>query len=132
MIIGIGTDIVSVERIKNAIDKYGKRFVDRIFTETEQKYSDQFGDKSGVHYSARFAAKESFSKAIGTGITQGFKFSEIEIENLPSGEPKLNLYGGMHEKYSHYKILVTLSHTDEYAVAFVVIEEAENKNEGSQ
>ena len=64
MIFGIGTDIVEVKRIKDAIDNYGKRFLNKIYTETEQQYSDSFNDKKYVHYAARFAAKESFSKAI--------------------------------------------------------------------
>lgn len=122
MIFGIGTDIVEVERIKNAIEKYGERFKNRIFTETEQKYCDSWNDNKYVHYAARFAAKESFSKAIGTGITKGFKFQEIGIENLKTGEPIVVLKGGLLEKYGNYKIKVSLSHTAHNAIAYIVME----------
>ena len=123
MIFGIGTDIVEVKRIKDAIDNYGKRFLNKIYTETEQQYSDSFNDKKYVHYAARFAAKESFSKAIGTGLTRGFKFTEVSIENLKSGEPKVILAGGMLEKYGDYSVRVSLSHTDNNAIAYIVMEE---------
>lgn len=123
MIYGIGTDIVEVKRIKDAIENYGKRFLDRIYTETEQKYSESFNDNKYVHYAARFAAKESFSKAIGTGLTRGFKFKEIGIENLKTGEPKVILEGGMKEKYDDKNVLVSLSHTDNNAIAYIIIED---------
>lgn len=123
MIFGIGTDIVEVKRIKEAIENYGKRFLDRIYTETEQKYSEMFNENKYVHYAARFAAKESFSKAIGTGLTRGFKFKEISIENLKSGEPKVILDGALKEKYGDKKMFVSLSHTDNNAIAYIIIEE---------
>lgn len=121
MIYGIGTDIVEVERIKNSIDNYGERFLNRIFTEIEQKYCEQFGEKKFVHYAARFAAKESFSKAIGTGITRGFKFKEVGIENEKSGKPMMILLGEMLDKYNEYKIEVSLSHTDNNAIAYLIL-----------
>ncbi|MBE2187835.1 MAG: holo-ACP synthase [Desulfobulbaceae bacterium] len=122
MIYGIGTDIVDVDRIKQAIESYGKRFLDRIYTETEQEYSESFNDKKYVHYAARFAAKESFSKAIGTGITKGFKFREVGIKNEVSGKPIMMLEGEMLERYGQYKIHVSLSHTDTNAIAYILIE----------
>lgn len=122
MIFGIGTDIVEVERIKNSIENYGKRFLDRIFTETEQEYSELFKENKYVHYAARFAAKESFSKAIGTGITKGFKFKEVSIKNEKTGKPNVILEGEMKEKYGDLKIEVSLSHTDHNAIAYLIIE----------
>lgn len=122
MIIGIGTDIVEIKRIKDALEKYGDRFKNRIFTEIEQKYCDDWGENKYVHYAARFAAKESFSKAIGTGITKGFKFKEIGINNLKTGEPVIELSGGLSDKYKDYSARVSLSHTDNNAIAFVVLE----------
>lgn len=127
MIIGIGTDITEVGRIEEAIKKYGKRFLNRIFTETEQEYCETFGDTKYVHYAARFCAKEAFSKAIGTGITQGFKFVEVGIKNAPSGNPSIVLEGGLLEAWGQFKIEVTLSHTDNYAVAFVTMENIHSK-----
>ncbi len=122
MIIGIGTDIVEVDRIKSSIEKYGKRFLDRIYTETEQKYSESFNDNKYVHYAARFAAKESFSKAIGTGLTRGFKFREVGIVNEKSGNPQMILDGGMKDKWGDTRIHVSLSHTDNNAIAYVIME----------
>ncbi|PKL84736.1 MAG: holo-[acyl-carrier-protein] synthase [Ignavibacteriae bacterium HGW-Ignavibacteriae-1] len=122
MIFGIGTDIVDVERIKQAIESYGQRFLDRIYTDTEQEYSESFNDKKYVHYAARFAAKESFSKAIGTGITKGFKFREVGIKNEASGKPVMMLEGEMLERYGKYKIHVSLSHTDANAIAYILME----------
>jgi|YNPMSStandDraft_2_1061718.scaffolds.fasta_scaffold18597_2 holo-[acyl-carrier protein] synthase len=121
MIYGIGTDIIEVERIKNAIEKYGDRFLNRIFTDNEIKYCEDYKDKKFLHYAARFAVKEAFSKAIGTGLTQGFKFTEISIVNEKSGKPIVILDGAMKEKYSHYKIDVSISHTETNAVAFIVM-----------
>jgi holo-[acyl-carrier protein] synthase len=121
MIRGIGTDIIEVERIKGICEKYGQKFLDRIFTKEEQEYCDSFNDTKYVHYAARFAMKESFSKAIGTGLTQGFKFTEIGIVNKDSGEPEVILTGSMLEKWGKYKIQVSLSHTRENAVAFLIM-----------
>ena len=123
MIKGIGTDIVEVKRIQTAMEKYGDRFKNRLFTPTEQRYCDSFKIKKYVHYAARFAAKESFSKAIGTGMTRGFNFQVIGVENMKSGEPYLVLEGTMKERYGHFKWKVSLSHTDEYAIAYIVMEE---------
>lgn len=125
MIFGIGTDIIEVERIKSAIEKYGDRFLKRIFTEKEIDYCEQFKDKKYLHYAARFAVKESFSKAIGTGITQGFKFAEIGIINEASGKPLIMLEGDLKEKYGKYTCEVSISHTEANAVAFVVMSDDE-------
>jgi holo-[acyl-carrier protein] synthase len=123
MIFGIGTDIIEIERIKHAVDSYGKRFLDRIFTPLEQEYSESYNDNKYVHYAARFAAKESFSKAIGTGITKGFKFHEIGISNKISGEPEIILEGFLHENYGHLKSFISMSHTDKNAIAYIILEQ---------
>jgi len=123
MIIGIGTDIIEVQRIQEICEKFGKRFLDRIFTPLEQEYCDSFKDTKYVHYAARFAMKESFSKAIGTGITEGFKFKEVGIGNEDNGKPLVILDGALKEKWGHYRIHISLSHTRENAVAYLVIEE---------
>jgi holo-[acyl-carrier protein] synthase len=123
MTIGIGTDIIEVERIKSICEKYGQRFLDRIYTKEEQKYSNSFNDTKYQHYAARFAVKESFSKAIGTGITRGFKFKEIGIINEKSGQPRVVLAGKLKEKWGQYRIHVSLSHTEENAISYLIIEE---------
>jgi holo-[acyl-carrier protein] synthase len=123
MIVGIGTDIIEVTRIEKAIEKYGEKFLKRIFTDTERNYCEQFNEKKYMHYAARFAAKEAFSKAIGTGITDGFKFSEIGIKNEKSGKPVIELFGGLYKQWGDCIILVTLSHSDANAMAFLIIEQ---------
>lgn len=122
MIFGIGTDIVETERIRKAIENYGKRFLDRLYTPEEQEYCESFNNTKWVHYAARFAAKESFSKAIGTGLTKEFKFSEISILNEESGKPYIVLKGGLLEKYGKYKVHVSLSHTDNNSLAYIIME----------
>lgn len=122
MIIGIGNDIVEVKRIEAAIEKHGERFLKRIFTETERQYCQAFNDTAGVHFAARFAAKEAFSKAIGTGFTKGFKLNEFGIINEQTGKPIAVLAGSLAEKYPDFLIHVTLSHTDNYAIANVILE----------
>ncbi len=122
MIIGIGTDITDISRIETAIEKYGSRFSDRIFTKAEQAYCESYKKGKYEHYTARFAAKEAFSKAIGTGITDGFKFNEIGIYNLESGKPYIELSGGMLDAWGDCKIHISLSHTSTIAVAMIVLE----------
>lgn len=123
MIYGIGNDIISVERIKQSIINYGDRFKTKVFTPEEVAYCDLFGEKKYVHYAARFAVKESFSKAVGTGLAKGFKMNEIGVINEKSGKPNLYLSGELLEKYGFLKLHVTISHSDEYAIANVVIEQ---------
>lgn len=123
MIFGIGTDIVETSRIQSAIEKYGKRFLDRIYTKLEQEYCDSFNDTKFVHYAARFAAKESFSKAIGTGITNGFKLNEVSVINESNGKPIIVLEGELLKKYGHLKSHISLSHTDNNSLAYILLEE---------
>ncbi len=123
MIVGIGIDLIEVKRIQESIEKYGPRFLNKIFSETEQEYSNQFGEKQYVHYAARFATKEAFSKAIGTGVTQGFKFKNVSIKNIEFGKPILELHEEMFERYGHLKSHISLTHTDTNAAAVVVLEE---------
>lgn len=123
MLIGIGTDIVDVPRIKHSFDEYGDRFLNRVFTPTEIAYCDHFGDTRFLHYAARFAAKEAFSKAIGTGMREGMAFKLVGIRNEPSGLPRIELFGAMLEKWGTHTIHVTLSHTAAIGLAVVVIEQ---------
>lgn len=122
MILGIGTDIIEVDRIKGTLEKYGERFKNKMFTQVEIDYCEQFKDKKYAHYAARFAAKEAFSKAIGTGFARGFKFKEVYIQNLNTGEPIVVLDGSLKEKYGENIIKVSLSHTDNNAIAYLTME----------
>jgi holo-[acyl-carrier protein] synthase len=123
MIIGIGTDIIEIDRIKEAVDKYGERFLKRIYTPVEIEYCNSFNDIKYLHYAARFAAKESFSKAIGTGLTQGFKFTEISVINEKNGKPVVILDGALKEKYGKFTTHISLSHTNNNAIAYLIMEE---------
>ncbi len=123
-IYGIGTDIVSIERIKKSLKN--KNFLKRIFSEKEilkcKKISNSFNC-----YAKRFAAKEAFSKALGTGISNGINFNEIIILNKKSGKPFIVLVGGTKKsinkrfKYKKPKISLSLSDERKFAVAFVTI-----------
>tara|TARA_E500000178_G_scaffold348439_1_gene403545 strand:+ start:543 stop:926 length:384 start_codon:yes stop_codon:yes gene_type:complete len=123
-IYGIGTDIVSIKRIKSSITK--KNFINRIFDKQEILKCKRVVSQYNC-YAKRFAAKEAFSKAIGTGISNGINFNEITVLNNSSGKPFINLKGETKKKikkiFKRKKIKISLSLSDEkdYAVAFVTI-----------
>ncbi len=116
MIKGTGIDIVEINRIKNAVKQYGDKFLSRIFTPHEIKYCTSFNKLKYPELSVRFAAKEAYSKACGTGMV-GIKWRQIEVVNDKNGKPYLKIKGKI-EKNAH----ITLSHSKDYAVASVVIE----------
>lgn len=120
MIRGIGTDIIEIERIRQAVSS--EHFKRRVFTETEQNYCESRGAQSAASYAARFAAKEAFFKALGTGIVTSL--TEVEIRNFSDGQPQILLYGSANilavENYVG-KIFVSLSHSREYATAVVLL-----------
>ncbi|GIV54847.1 MAG: holo-[acyl-carrier-protein] synthase [Candidatus Kapaibacterium sp.] len=122
MIVGIGIDIIEVDRIAGAIERYGEHFLRRIYTDAERQYCERAAASRLLHYAARFAAKEAFSKAIGTGITQGFRFRDCGVLNQPSGQPTIVLAGMLAEVWGRHRIHLSLSHTRHSAVACVVIE----------
>ncbi len=122
MILGIGTDIVDITRIESAMKEYGEAFSRRIFTPVEQQYCESYAHGKMAHYAARFAVKEAFSKAIGTGIAKGFAFKDIGVVNAKGGKPIIVLSGAMLEKWGAYTIHVSISHTDAVAMAIVIIE----------
>ncbi len=124
IIFGIGTDIVSVDRIKNSLKK--KSFINRIFNEKEILKCKNINNSINC-YAKRFAAKEAFAKALGTGISNGINFNEIIILNKKSGKPYISIIGQtkktLNNKFKKKKSKISLSLTDEkkYAVAFVTI-----------
>ena len=123
MIVNIGTDIIEVARIQKMIDEYGDKFLKRIYTETEIEYCESFGKRKYEHFAARFAIKEAFSKAIGTGLTNSFAFNEVGIANLQTGKPELILEGEMKKRWSDKIFHISLAHTEGNAIAFVIMEE---------
>src|SRR5437773_5640453 len=92
MIIGLGVDIVQNERIRHSLERFGPRFLNRIYTETEIGYCNGCADPA-IHFAARFAAKEAAFKALGTGWAAGVKWKDVEVRRLASGKPELVLYG---------------------------------------
>lgn len=128
MIIGIGNDLSNIERIEATLNKYGERFVQRVFTPAEQAKAAKRTNKAAT-YAKRFAAKEACAKALGTGIYRGVFFRDMGVVNLPSGQPTIELYGGaltrlreMTPKGMTAKIHLTLTDDHPWAQAFVVIE----------
>ena len=122
MIAGLGTDIAEVKRFRKWVEK--PQMLERFFNEKELSTAKSISALC-QHYAVRFAAKEAFSKALGTGIT-GFNLREVYITNNSEGAPLLNIEGAalsiMKERYGECKAFVSLSHEKEYALAFVILE----------
>jgi holo-[acyl-carrier protein] synthase len=93
VILGLGSDLIDIRRIEQTIERYGERFLDRIFTETERRRCDQRVNRA-ASYARRFAAKEACSKALGTGFRRGVFWRDLGVVNLPSGRPTMHLTGG--------------------------------------
>ena len=123
-VIGIGVDLVECSRIQHSLDRFGERFLHRVFTDGEIAYSNSMKFPAR-HLAARFAAKEAVSKAFGTGIGKSMGWRDIDVQKKPSGEPFLVLSGGAEALARERGIrhaLITLSHTDEHAMAMIVLE----------
>lgn len=93
-VIGLGSDLCNIERIQASLDRYGMRFINRLFTEIEIARSERRVLTRAASYAKRFAAKEACAKALGTGIRRGVFFKDMGVVNLPSGQPTLALTGG--------------------------------------
>lgn len=121
MVEGVGIDIIEVSRIRKSIEDYGISFTAKIFTDEEVKYCSEKPNPF-QHYAARFAAKEAFSKAAGTGWNSDFSWHEVEVINEPSGKPRLRLTGGSLKMFGQKRIFLSLSHSGDYVTAVVIIE----------
>lgn len=128
MIVGIGSDLCNIERIANSLDRWGERFLKRCFTDTERAKAERRPHTRAGTLAKRFAAKEAFSKAVGTGFKQGVFMKDIGVVNLPSGQPTLRLTGGAKARLdamtpSGHAIDVHLTMTDDFpwAQAFVIL-----------
>ncbi len=122
MIVGLGTDIVEIERIREMIDRHGDSFVQRIFTPAEVAYCQQ-RKHSAEPFAGRWAAKEAVMKVLGTGFVQGTHFQEVEVLNEESGKPLIVLHGSTGELAKRLGIgtvLITISHCREYATATAI------------
>jgi holo-[acyl-carrier protein] synthase len=130
-VIGIGVDLVECARIQRSIDRFGDRFLYRVFTGGEIEYSMSMKFPAR-HLAARFAAKEAVSKAFGTGIGKAMGWRNIDIRKKASGEPFLVFSGPAQElaaKRGVTSVLITLSHTEHHAMASVVLEAATSQPE---
>jgi holo-[acyl-carrier protein] synthase len=124
MIVGTGIDIAEVPRIREAIERHGERFLQRIFTENEIKYCDSKANRM-ERYAARFAAKEAAMKALGTGWNYGVRWRDCEVTRLPGGRPTIAFHGKAAEfaaKLGAKHAALSLSHTAEQAIAQVILE----------
>jgi len=133
MIIGIGSDLIDIRRIENSIDRFGERFIARLFTLTEQKKSDNRRQRA-ASYAKRFAAKEACSKALGSGISKSVYWRDMGVENLPGGKPTMKLTNGAAKRLAEltprgYQAVIHLTITDDgpIAQAFVIIEAIRDK-----
>ena len=128
MIVGLGSDLCNIERIQNSLDRFGDRFVQRVFTDVEQAKAERRPFTKAGTLAKRFAAKEAFSKAVGTGFKRGVFMKDIGVANLPSGAPTLALTGGARVRLDAltppgHAVDVHLTMTDDHpwAQAFVIL-----------
>lgn len=125
MIIGSGIDLTEVARIQRTVERHGVRFLDRVFTAAEQAYCLP-RRSSAESLAARFAAKEAAAKALGTGISRGVTWSEIEVVREPGGKPSLRFHGRAAEiaaRMGVARAALSLTHTADLAIASVVLED---------
>src|SRR5438874_10876878 len=120
MILGMGTDLIEIERVQQSIDQFGDRFLRRIYTEGEIAYCMRKKKHSAESFAARFAAKEAGAKAIGTGISRGVSWKELEVRRLPGQRPELFLHGRAAEIATALgirRLSLSLTHTRGMAMA---------------
>lgn len=129
MIVGLGTDIVEISRVREMVEKHGDHFLQRCFTEAEIAYADKFRD-AAVRFAGRWAAKEAVVKVLGTGFVKGITFHDIEVLPLETGQPRIELSGGAGDIAAQMgiaNVLITISHAKEYATATAIGVRAENE-----
>jgi holo-[acyl-carrier protein] synthase len=125
MIIGLGNDLIDIRRIEMALDKFGDRFVARVFTDIERAKSERRANRA-ASYAKRFAAKEACSKALGTGLRSGVFWRDMGVVNLSTGQPTMELTGGAAERLSLITPegmypMISLSITDDYPLAQAIV-----------
>ncbi len=126
MIIGLGNDLIDIRRIEKTLEKFGERFTERVFTETERTKSDRRAARA-ASYAKRFAAKEACAKALGTGVPRrGVHWQHMGVVNLPSGQPTLDLTGGAALRLkeltpSGMKARIDVTITDDYPLAQAIV-----------
>ena len=126
MIVGLGSDLCNIERIANSLERFGERFLNRVFTNVERAKAERRPFTRAGTYAKRFAAKEAFSKAVGTGFKRGVFMKDIGVVNLPSGQPTLQLTGGARERLdaitpAGHVAHIHLTMTDDHPFALAVV-----------
>ena len=128
MILGIGSDLANIERIGRTVERFGARFLDRVYTETEQRLAERRAARIAT-YAKRWAAKEACSKALGTGLRMGIRWRDMGVVNLASGQPTMRLTGWAAERLAamtppghRAAVHVTLTDDHPWAMAVVVLE----------
>ena len=126
MMLKLGTDIVYIPRIQSALDKFGERFLQRVYTKTEQQDCTKKSSQSKLmipQLAGRWAAKEAVVKALGTGF-QGISYTDVEVQRQSNGAPCVHLYGRAAEKlatWHNYQWLLSISHEKDYAIATAIL-----------
>ncbi|MFO1144638.1 MAG: holo-ACP synthase [Amaricoccus sp.] len=128
MILGIGNDLANIERIGRTVERFGDRFLDRVFTDTERRLADRRREAIAT-YAKRWAAKEACSKALGTGLRMGIRWKDMGVVNLRTGQPTMQLTGWAADRLAamtppghRARVHVTLTDDHPWAMAVVVIE----------
>ncbi len=139
MIVGLGSDLCNIERIASSLERFGERFESRVFTAVERAKADRRPFTKAGTLAKRFAAKEAFSKAVGTGFKAGVFMKDIGVVNAPSGAPTLALAGGAKARLDSLipaghsaRIHLTLTDDHPWAQAFVIIEAIADRHAGAE
>ena len=125
MIIGLGSDLIDIRRMEKTLERFGQRFIDRVFTDVEQAKSERRAERV-ASYAKRFAAKEACAKALGTGLKHGVFWRDMGVVNLPTGQPTIRLTGGAAKRLEAItpkgtEAQIALTITDEYPLAQAVV-----------
>jgi len=125
MIIGLGSDLIDIRRVEKSIERFGERFLSRIFTDTERHKSDGRNQRA-ASYAKRFAAKEACAKALGTGLRKGVFWRDMGVVNLPGGKPSLKLTGGALRRLQEltpagHSARIDLTITDDFPLAQAIV-----------
>lgn len=121
MITGIGTDIIEIARIKKILEEHGMNFLDRVFTSKEKAYCLKYKEPE-KNFAGRFAAKEAFVKALGTGFGKDVSWLDIEILNNENGKPEIHLSAALTKKLGSTTCFLSISHCQSYATAVAILE----------
>jgi len=125
MIIGLGSDLIDIRRMEKMLERYGQKFINRIFTDVEQLKSERRAERA-ASYAKRFAAKEACAKALGTGLKHGVFWRDMGVVNLATGQPTMRLTGGALKRLEQitprgYEAQINLTITDEYPLAQAIV-----------